>query len=126
MDRGQRKKYLLRTWLEVLIAGMIYLAVISFTSLRIPCVFHAVTGYQCPGCGVTRMVYALAHLDLKAAFAANPFVLCLLPFMIPYAVYRSRKYIDGNGDRYSPIETVILALLLAGAILFGILRNLPS
>ena len=126
MNRTQRKRHILRTWLEVLIAGIIYLIVITFTSFRIPCVFHLLTGLDCPGCGVTRMAYSLAHLHFREAFAANPFVLCLLPFLIPYAVYRTRKYIDGKSSQYSMIEVAILTILLLGAIAFGIIRNLPS
>ena len=126
MDRAQRKKYLFRVWAEILIAGFAYLLVITFTSLRIPCVFHLLTGSPCPGCGVTRMAYALIHLDFKGAFAYNPYVLCILPFLIPYGVYRSRKFINGSGDHYSPLETAVLVLLLIGALLFGVIRNLPS
>ena len=126
MDREQRKKYLLRVWLEILTAGLVYLAVITFTDLRIPCVFHLATGLLCPGCGVTRMVQALVRLDLRGAFASNPFVLCLLPAGIPYGVYRTRKYIEGSGDRYGPLETALLVVTLAGAILFGVIRNLPD
>ena len=126
MDRQQRKKYLFRVWAEVLAAGFAYFLVITFTSLRIPCIFHLLTGYLCPGCGVTRMAYALIHLDFKGAFAYNPYVLCILPFLIPYGVYRSRKFINGSGDHYSPLETAVLVLLLIGALLFGVIRNLPS
>ena len=126
MDRTQRKKYLFRVWAEVLIAGFAYFLVITFTSLRIPCIFYLLTGYQCPGCGVTRMANALIHMDLKGAFAYNSYVLCILPFLIPYGIYRSRKYIDGTGDHYSPPEIAVLVLLLIGALLFGVIRNLPS
>lgn len=125
MDRTQRKRYLLRTWLEILACGFVYLMVITLTDLRIPCVFRMVTGYDCPGCGVTRMAYALVHLDFRTAFASNPFVLCLLPFAIPYAVYRSKKFINGKEDHFSPLETGLLCLVLAAAVVFGIVRNLP-
>ncbi|ETC89952.1 hypothetical protein XHC_0522 [Xanthomonas hortorum pv. carotae str. M081] len=37
-----------------------------------PCVFRAVTGCYCPGCGMTRALYALVHFDLPGAFAMNP------------------------------------------------------
>jgi len=40
---------------------------------RLPgiCVFHSVTGWPCPTCGMTRSVVALAHLDLGRALAYN-------------------------------------------------------
>lgn len=125
MDQRQRTIIVLRLWLKVLLAGFAYLLVITFTSLRIPCWFYQITGYQCPGCGVTRMVYALAHLRLREAWAANPYFLCMLPLLILYFFYRSRRYIIGSGDHYSKTEKVLLWLALAGAVIFGIVRNLP-
>lgn len=124
MDQRQRTILVLRLWLKVLLAGFAYLLVIKFTSLRIPCWFYQMTGYQCPGCGVTRMAYSLAHLHFREAWAANPYFLCLLPLLILYAFYRSRRYIIGSGDQYSTAERVLLWLALAGAVVFGILRNL--
>jgi hypothetical protein len=38
------------------------------------CLFHAVTGMPCPGCGGTRALTAFAQLDLAAAFAWNPLI----------------------------------------------------
>lgn len=124
MDRRQRTKTIFRLWLKVLSAGFAYLLVITFTNLRIPCWFYEATGYQCPGCGVTRMAYALAHLRFREAYDCNPYFLCLLPFLLLYAVYRSRKYICGSGDHYSPAEKVLWVLVLAGAVVFGIIRNM--
>ncbi len=43
----------------------------------LPCPFLALTGWQCPFCGGTRMGAHLANLDFAQAFAANPFVFCL-------------------------------------------------
>ena len=124
MDQRQRTIIIFRLWLKILLAGFAYLLVITFTSLRIPCWFYKYTGYQCPGCGVTRMVYALAHLRFGEAWAANPYFLCLLPVLILYAFYRSRRYIIGSGDHCSIAEKVFLWLVLAGAAIFGIVRNL--
>ncbi len=37
------------------------------------------TGYYCPGCGMTRLVYALTHGDVGTAFGLNPLLFVLLP-----------------------------------------------
>lgn len=39
-----------------------------------PCVFHALTGVPCPGCGSTRAVLAFFRGDFAAALAFNPLV----------------------------------------------------
>lgn len=36
------------------------------------CGFRQMTGYPCPGCGLTRVADHFAHLNFKASFMANP------------------------------------------------------
>ena len=43
-----------------------------------PCLFHALTGYYCPGCGITRAVYALFEGKLLRCLCYHP--------VLPYAV----------------------------------------
>lgn len=40
-----------------------------------PCMFHEVTGYYCPGCGITRAVYAFFEGNFLQCFCYHPFVL---------------------------------------------------
>jgi uncharacterized protein DUF2752 len=44
------------------------------------CAFRRFFGIPCPGCGMTRSLVALVHLDLRSAFAFHP----LGPIVIPY------------------------------------------
>lgn len=37
------------------------------------CIFKRCTGLPCPGCGMTRSFFAVAHGDLAAAWSHNPF-----------------------------------------------------
>lgn len=58
------------------------------------CVFHRLTGLDCPGCGAQRMAYALLHGDIDAAWGYNPFLMLLLPlivFMIWLEFNRKKK-----------------------------------
>lgn len=38
----------------------------------IPCIIKAITGYPCPGCGMTRSFSALSHLDVITSLHYNP------------------------------------------------------
>ena len=42
------------------------------------CVFHAVTGLLCPGCGTTRALHQLLHGHFAAAFRLNPFLFAVM------------------------------------------------
>lgn len=43
------------------------------------CMFHTLTGLDCPGCGMTRAAYALLHGRFVQAVRYNPFIY-LMPF----------------------------------------------
>ena len=48
------------------------------------CPFHAVTGLECPGCGMTRAMISLGQLKLGEAVKYNLFSIPLLILMIVY------------------------------------------
>lgn len=92
----------------------------------IPCPFYAITGWYCPGCGVSRMCLALLRLDFAAAFQANRLLFLLLPLFavvaIAFAVTYVRKGRLPDGPRLR-LLWYGLAVVLIG---YGVLRNLPG
>ena len=72
MTPGQRLRRQLTGLLLMVAVGAGYALWVNLTHLSIPCPFHAITGLQCPGCGVTRMCLALLRLDVSGAWSANP------------------------------------------------------
>jgi hypothetical protein len=52
--------------------GVALSALYATTGLGLPCPFRAVTGWDCPLCGGTRMGDALLHGDVSTAFGFNP------------------------------------------------------
>ena len=75
------KKVLFGLFIVALIA---YFFVYKYTGLSIQCPIHYMTGLYCPGCGITRMLFAIIKLDFYQAFRYNPLVFILLPFIIFY------------------------------------------
>lgn len=122
-DMKERIKSVLRKIIPVLVIGIAYFVWIKLTHITIPCVFHLITGKYCPGCGITRMVMALAKFDFASAAHYNLFVLCLLPFGIVLYSYKLIRYIK-SGETKSGIwekSFYIIAFLLC--IVFCIVRN---
>lgn len=94
--------------------------------VRVPiypqCVFHQVTGLDCPGCGSLRAMHALLHGNVAAALRFNAFLVLSLPmFAWLGAIFLRRK----NAGAGFPIKPIWLWLYLAAFALFGILRDLP-
>jgi hypothetical protein len=82
------------------------------------CVFHAVTGLECPGCGSLRAAHSVLHGDFATAFRLNPLLFVLLPLAgLTLVVYRPA------GLSAIPVKWIwaLLGLIIA----FGVLRNLP-
>lgn len=87
------------------------------------CLFLAMTGLYCPGCGVTRALHALAHLDLPRALAMNPLVVLALPVLGAMTVHA----VLGRTARPEAPWRVLFdgRAWIAAFVLFGIARNLP-
>lgn len=87
------------------------------------CMFRALTGYFCVGCGLTRALHALVHGDLPRAFAMNPLGVLLLP-AIPMMIAHGQGW---RPRALQPVMHVLLApkfwLVLLPA--YWIARNLP-
>ncbi len=119
-----RRKYVLTQVAEVTILGLAYYVISGVTGLYIPCVFRALTGLKCPGCGITHYAVAMLHGRTAEAFAANQLVFCLVPVLLLYAAYRAVSYVRKGNTGFSRIETVGLFIVLIITIAFGVARNL--
>lgn len=89
-------------------------------NLSIPCIFHKVTDFYCPGCGVTRMIFSIFKLNFYQAFRYNPLLyIFLILFLINFIVkiIFKKYYIIFNN------KTNIVLLIIV--IIFGVVRNIP-
>ena len=50
--------------------------------ISIPCMFYKITGFHCPGCGITRLLFSLIKLDFYQAFRYNPLIFILLTIFV--------------------------------------------
>lgn len=112
----------IRYLLIILGVGFGYYLWLNFTHLGIPCPFRTITGWLCPGCGITHMLIALIQLDFHTAYLENPFLLLTLPFVIGQIIYQ--RYLQLTKQVNPRWNQVLLWLYVIALIIFGILRNL--
>jgi hypothetical protein len=90
-----------------------------------PCPVRYFTGWYCPGCGSLRAIHQLLHGNLRAAWAMNPLMITLLPFLIYGLASHVMKEIRGRALPEIFLPAVWIRALGIVIILFGIVRNLP-
>ena len=121
----QRKRliYTLAVWCAVLAAGIGYGLFCVKTGMGIPCVLHEVTGLDCPGCGISRAILALARLDFAAAFGYNLIWPVIVGYLLWIAVAGSVVYVKRREFGYLSGKTWMHAVILGAVVAYGILRN---
>jgi hypothetical protein len=89
------------------------------------CLFHKLTGLNCPGCGATRSLYALLHGNFPLALRDNAlFVFTLAALALRGAWFATKKKSRKAAGNF--IEPEFLWAFLIVALAFGVLRNLAA
>ena len=101
--------------LILIFIGVIYAGFVSVTGYGVPCIFKLVTGFDCPGCGITRMLVSLLQGDIYAAYQYNPVLFCLSPYIL-FRVFTS--------SRRGKILTVMDICCVVILLVWGIIRNI--
>jgi Protein of unknown function (DUF2752) len=93
--------------------------------LYLPCPFHMLSGFYCPGCGSLRALHHLLHGHLTMAFWLNPLMILSLPFL----GYSFLSYLmTGIRGRSLPnifVPASCIRVYLGIVLLFWSLRNIP-
>lgn len=108
----------------LLLIGIAYYFVTCFTGFYIPCPVRLITGFRCPGCGISHMIINIYHLNFKAAFKSNQLLFVTSPLIIAMVVreiYCYIKYEKHKTDKWIDITAFILIALF---LIFTVLRNI--
>ncbi len=102
----------------------IYFIVISLEAIGYKCIYRELFNIYCAGCGSTRMIKAIIHLNFYQAFRYNPLIFITLVLFIPYFIYRMYVYIRYGKFR---ILSVKIFIIFAGIlIVYMLVRNIPG
>lgn len=118
-----KKTYYLKLVIMAILGFFLYLFLNKTIGLEIPCMFHEITNFYCPGCGITRLLFSLVRLDFYQAFRYNPLVFILIILSIIYWIL---KLILKRFNINISILEFVWYILIVIVIIYGILRNISE
>lgn len=102
-------------------AAVFVLLAVSFT---VGCPINRLTGLKCPGCGVTRMILRILHLDFKTAFFYNPAIFCLVPlWAAAFCIFMLLER-RGKTAAAQKVKNTAVYFSIAVLVFFGVVRNI--
>ena len=122
LHQFNRKIGLKEILLSLIIVFLFILWIIFLNLIKFKCPFHEYLNIWCAGCGGTRMLISIIHLDFYQAFRWNPFLFILLLIGIVYLIvgviiYKRKKLL------LLPTYRMII-IIISLLVLFMIIRNL--
>jgi Protein of unknown function (DUF2752) len=122
-----RKRRVLAAMLLLGTAPIILLRVFDPATSGIfpPCPIRYLTGLYCPGCGSLRAMHALLHGELARAWAMNPLMIVMLPFVTYGLVSAALLELRGNGLPEVMLPAKWIRAFCVVVVLYAVARNLP-
>ena len=110
--------------LFLVICTIIFLILDTIFKFHIPCVFESITGFYCPGCGVTRMLKSMLVFDFYQAFRYNPLLFIFTPFILILLFNYLYCYYKKKESLFKKMPKSVCNILLVITIIYWILRNI--
>ncbi len=111
-----------------MLAGTAYVTAVdpSTGGAFLPCPFRALTGWWCPGCGLTRATHHLFRGDVAQALRFNLFVVVVLAGLaLTWLAWTLR--VAGRPVTWLPrVPNRCYMVVIAGLVAFATVRNLPG
>lgn len=108
-------------WLKSTVVFLLFLTLI-YVLTDTNCMFEAVLGIPCPGCGLTRATLAFLQLDFAKAFQFHPL------FLLAYADIALISYtmITGKQSKAAQIFLIVSMVLFLGVYVYRMLTLYPD
>lgn len=100
---------------KMFFSGLILLCAFIMYIFKIPCIFRAILGVPCPGCGITRAYICVFNLDFQKAFELN-FMFWSVPVL--FVIY----ILDGKIFKKRLFNLILEYLIYLGFLVSWICR----
>lgn len=124
-ENGKLNDILMLLWNSLFATAVLilYLLVFKTYGAGIPCLFNKITGYKCPGCGMTHALSELTKGNIIGAWKYNSLSITAFPVICLYSLYRiiSEKVLRREG--FYKWELAFLIIIFFVVILYGCIRN---
>jgi hypothetical protein len=98
-------------------------------AIGVPCPLRTVTGWWCPGCGLTRATHRLLRGDVAGALRFNLFVVVVLAAIlvswVSWLAHAAGRSIPGP-ELGARTRRWLIGTTIAAAAAFAVARNLPG
>lgn len=102
-----------------------YLVIGDYFQIFLFCPIKKVTGFYCPGCGITRMCLSILKGEFYQAFRYNPLIFVLLPFFFCYFIDSIFSSLRNRKPFFSRLEPYLWYFLIVLFLGYGLIRNIP-
>lgn len=118
----KNKKFLLVSASLVLLL-ILYLLIYSYFPNKVfKCVFYEISGFKCPGCGITRLLHNFINFRFVVGIKNNYFVGVTFPLIVYGFIYT--VYVCCFDKNVSKRFNVCCVIYLVMLIFWGIIRNI--
>lgn len=107
----------------IIMTFFLILLLLYFINIKIPCIFHEITGLYCPGCGITRMLISFIKFRFIEAFNYNELCFIYLILAIAYYIYYFISKLLKKVPKKINNKTWIFLVIIT--CFYGIIRNIP-
>ena len=123
MEKKKRIKTLFFVMAILLAVAIVYYFLyLNFPRFVIKCLLKEITGFKCPGCGITRMLVNFFKFNFMDGIKYNLFLAVTLPYVAYVIGYSCDLYIKGKDA--SKIFSVFCYMYVGMLIVWGIVRNI--
>lgn len=110
-----------KTILLIFTFGFVYALIVRYTPFCIPCFFKTITGFSCPGCGITHLILRLINFDFYGAYLANRFLFVTSPIILVIVIL---NFFCKKEIRTAPFTGGLTLIYACSLVVWGVVRNI--